>query len=73
MYYCECKQKLKTGEAWEQGYVVRPVFASTLLANLVNPMWYFNVSVQVYKPEPEGELLSSKLTLGCFWYDVIRQ
>ena len=62
MYYCECKQKLKTGEAWEQGYVVRPVFASTLLANLVNPMRYFDVSVQVY--EPEGELLSSKLKLG---------
>ena len=49
-------------EAWQQGYVVRPVFASTLLANLVNPMRYFDVSVQVY--EPEGELLSSKLKLG---------
>ena len=38
---------------------------------MYEPYVVFNVSVQVY--EPGGELLSSKLTLGCFWYDVIRQ
>ena len=32
--------------------------------HMYRPYVVFNVPVQVYEPEPEGELLSSKLTLG---------